>query len=320
MLTLSKFLHLRLQGAAIDAPVFNGKDSGQAPPSTQTVQNTNLPDYAQPYFTRLLDRSESQSQLPYATFTGPRVQPLSGNQNLAVTQAAGLTSLPGQIGQGSNYLQQAGIGGLNAAQSFNPSAVSPWMNPYQQNVIDIQKREANRQYDMQDMTRRSAPNAVSALGGYRDAIMTSQNDRNRNLQLNDIQLQGSQQAYDRAVTAAGQQAQLGLAGYQNMGQAGQSLVGAGVAQNDITRGGIADLMGTGAMQQQQGQQALDVSYNDFRNSMDFPRQQLAFMSGILRGLPVQPGSDITQYQAPPNPYSQLLGLGIAGAGLSKLAA
>ena len=37
------------------------KGGGSSAPSQQTVVQTNLPDYAEPYFTRLLGRAEGES-------------------------------------------------------------------------------------------------------------------------------------------------------------------------------------------------------------------------------------------------------------------
>jgi len=65
------------------------------------------------------------------------------------------------------------------------------------------------------------------------------------------------------------------------------------------------------------QQGLDIAYADFINQRDFPRQQLNYYSGILRGVPITPGQESTTYQAPPSQLSQLLGLGVGGLGLAK---
>jgi len=77
------------------------------------------------------------------------------------------------------------------------------------------------------------------------------------------------------------------------------------------------LMRAGAMRQGQEQAGFDVAYQDFINQRDFPRQQLNFYSSILRGVPISAQSEVSSYQAPPNPYSQLMGMGLGAAGLYK---
>lgn len=318
-LSFSRFVHLRNQGACIDAPVYNGKDSGGPPPSAQTVTQTNLPEYARPYFERTMQRAEGLSQQPYQAYMGPRLEPLNLSQNMAIGGARDLAgTVPGQITTASDLMYQSGIGSVEAAGRFNPGNVAKWMSPYQQGVIDITKREASRSAEAAEAMRRADPRATSALGGYRDAILSAEADRNKQMLLTDIQTRGMQDAYDRGVSALGQEANLGIQGYQGMASAAQGLGSLGGMQRDIERAGIADLERTGALEQMHGQQALDIAHTDFRNAVDFPRQQLNFLSGILRGVPVTAGSDVTTYSQQPNPYAQLLGLGIAGAGVSKM--
>jgi hypothetical protein len=59
-----------------------------------------------------------------------------------------------------------------------------------------------------------------------------------------------------------------------------------------------------------------MSYQDFLNQRDFERQNINFMSNILRGVPVQP-STVQNTYANPNPLAQFGGLGIAGLGLMR---
>jgi hypothetical protein len=70
------------------------------------------------------------------------------------------------------------------------------------------------------------------------------------------------------------------------------------------------------LQQQQTQRELDLAYQDFLNQRDFERQNINFMSNILRGVPVQPSTVQSTY-ANPNPLAQFGGLGIAGLGLMR---
>jgi hypothetical protein len=74
------------------------------------------------------------------------------------------------------------------------------------------------------------------------------------------------------------------------------------------------------MQNAQSQAGMDMAYQDFLNQRDYDRQNLNWMSGILRGVPVSANSNVTgyQYQAPPNQMSQVAGLGLGAAGLAKM--
>jgi len=65
------------------------------------------------------------------------------------------------------------------------------------------------------------------------------------------------------------------------------------------------------------QAGLDMGYKDFLNQIAYPRQQLGFYGQILQGLPVTPGTQISQYAPSPSSTQQLLGLGLGGLGLYK---
>jgi hypothetical protein len=73
-------------------------------------------------------------------------------------------------------------------------------------------------------------------------------------------------------------------------------------------------MAAGTQQQQQQQMALDIAYQDFLKQQNYPYQQQAFMSDMLRGLPMSQSAQ-TQYTAPPSLASQAGGLGMTGLGI-----
>ena len=51
-----------------------GGGSAPAPaPTSSTVTQTNLPEYAEPFFTRLLERTEAESNAPYIPFEQQRL-------------------------------------------------------------------------------------------------------------------------------------------------------------------------------------------------------------------------------------------------------
>ena len=98
--------------------------------------------------------------------------------------------------RGSQYM--AG----QALPTYDPLAyeqnLSRFMSPYQQNVIDIEKREAARQSDIMGKGIGDQATAQGGLGGYREAIQQSERERNLAQQLGDIQTMGSQRAFESA--------------------------------------------------------------------------------------------------------------------------
>lgn len=107
--------------------------------------------------------------------------------------------------------------------------IQRFMSPYQQMVTDVEKREARRASQQMGAEIGQQAAMAGGLGGYREAIMQSERERNLGQQLADIQARGSQQAYESAVQQLGaerasqlQQEQLGLQRFGALEQARQS--------------------------------------------------------------------------------------------------
>jgi len=260
---------------------FKGGGGSSAPTET-TVTQTDLPEYVQPYFERLLKRGEAESNQPYTPYQGERLAYFSPDEltSQAMTRGYAQAGTPQEYqlasqraaqlggpygsgyqadylgntydaqGYGSGY--QAGLvgSGYQAGQqreaydaqsyqpgyqarglqsgyqaqdnfsTYNPFArqsgyqagqvgpefqqlgyeenINRFMSPYQQAVTDIQKREATRQSEMMGDKTADAAAMSGGLGGYREAIMQAERERNLGTQLSDIQAKGSQAAFQSA--------------------------------------------------------------------------------------------------------------------------
>ena len=71
------------------------------------------------------------------------------------------------------------------------------------------------------------------------------------------------------------------------------------------------------MQRELYQRGLDIGYADFLRQPAYPKEQLAFYSSMLQGVPIAPGQIQASYGVGPTTTEQLLGTGIAGVGLYK---
>lgn len=341
----------------------SGKGGGgaQAPTqTTSTVNQSNLPEYARPYYESLMQRAQAVSNDPYQAYTGPRIADLTQDQNTAIsTVRNNVGSYQPFFDQASANFQQAGsfdptqVQNTYTAQNYtpqnwiDPNVAQQYMSPYMQGVVDIGKREATRDYNIQQQARDAQAVQSGAFGGYRDAIVNAEANRNLNQQLQDLQTKGMQDAYSQGLGAfnSDRQAQFGAAGLNAQNQQQQSQLGMSAANaNNQTglanaqlglqvgqaqaglgqatqQGAIADaqaLLNTGAVEQAQNQQGLDIAYQDFINQRDYDRNNLNWLSGILRGVPTSANTTTTGYQAPPSMVSQISGLGLGAAGLAKL--
>jgi hypothetical protein len=196
----------------------------------------------------------------------------------------------------------------------NPFATQAYMSPYMQNVVNVQKDEALRDAQIRNLGSNLGSARQGTYGGARQALAEQERNRNLQTQLGQIQAGGSQKAFEAAQQAQQFGTSAGLQGF------GQALQGAGaLGQLGQTQFGQQQAINTaqqnvGAIQQAQAQQGLDQAYQDFLKQKNYPYQQLAFQSDMLRGLPLSQAAQ-QQYTAPPSMTSQLGGLGMSALGI-----
>jgi hypothetical protein len=314
---------------------------------------------------------------PYTPYSTDPTQYFAGPSSLqqSVYNEAGQMQTPGQFGAASGLAgmsgmgqlgtaQQAGIyGGLGTAlgaagamqampafgagqqfaqQVTDPRSMAQYMSPYQQQVTDIAKQDAIRNAQMMEQGNRLSAARQGTYGGARQALASLEREKNLASNLANIQAQGSQSAFDRAMQTQQFGANLGLqgiqtglqgvqagmqgigqglqgvgaqqAGYAGAGQAASTLgqLGGQQQQADLARLGFQQQ--TGQQQQAYQQNIINQAIQDYATAQQYPYMQLSTMSNLLRGLPMQSMST-QQYQAQPSTTQQLLGLAGTGASL-----
>ena len=116
-----------------------------------------------------------------------------------------------------------------ATSVFTPAAAANYMNPYQQQVVDVQTQEARRQADIAKASRGLGSISRGTFGGGRQALMEAEADRALATQLGQIQATGSQQAYQQGQQAFTQDQARRL-------QADQANQGAGLQAQQLRQG------------------------------------------------------------------------------------
>lgn len=301
-----------------------GKGGGGSPapaPSSQTVTQTNLPEYARPYYEDIMNRAQVASQVQYQPYMGERVAGFNPMQEQAFVGTANMGPSP-LLGTAAGMTGISGLGGLGAGaqyaqQATSPGAMAAYMSPYMQNVVDMQKESAVRDYGRTLPGQQAAATRAGAFGGSRHAIIEAEGIRNLQNQLAGIQATGSQQAFDQARQAQQFGADLGLRGYGLAGQAGQQLGQLGQAAFGQQAAALQAQQQAGAVMQAQEQQRKDVAYEEFMRQQTYPQTQLQLYSSLLRGVPVTPQQTMFTYQQAPSTLSQLGTLGMGAYGLSK---
>jgi hypothetical protein len=304
--------------------IYGGGSS--APSETKQTSVTELPEWARPYAKDILSKGSALSdvsQNPYQTYGGARQAGFAPLQTQAMNNAQNMrTPEQGQIGTALSAM--SGLGGLNVAGKANPQGfqneVGGYMNPYLQYSLAPQLAEANRQYDISGTKQQSAATQAGAFGGSREAIMAAENERNRNMGLQNIVGQGYNTAFGNAQNQYNQNLGTQLQGFGLANTAGGQLGNLGGQQFQQGMDINKLQSGYGAMQQAQQQQGLDTAYQDFQNQKNYPYKQLGFMSDLLRGTPTGSSTAGNMYAPPANVAGQIAGLGIGAMGLSKFMA
>jgi hypothetical protein len=317
--------------------IYGGGGGGESK-QTQT-QIVDLPEWARGTAQKQLALTESVTDInknPFQTYGD-----FARKKGMDPTQVAGFQGLQNRAFEGAENLQPSGaIGagmGLTGAAGmralgtqYNPYATGQfgaqagqYMDPYMQNVVGIQQREAQRASEMQRNQNQAQAVQQGAFGGSRQAIVEAERQRNLGTQMGDIQARGLQDAYSRGQQQFNTEQQLreqsrqygaglGMQGLQTalqsagqLGQLGGQQFG---QQKDIL--GLQNQFGT--QQQQQEQALINARMQDFQAERRYPYQQLEFMSNVLRGTPM--GTVQSLYTPQPGIGQQVLGAGTSLAG------
>ena len=331
---------------------------GSSAPTETTVTNTDLPDYVEPYFKRLLQRGEAESLQGYNPYGGQRLSYFSPDEltSQAMTRGFATSGTPqeftdasarygatagygtpqyqagsfdsgyaaGDMGQtyqagdissqyGARDRQsgyQAGIQGDEYTPLGYEENLQRFMSPYQQNVTDIEKREASRQSSIMGKGIGDAATAQGSLGGYREAIQQAERERNLGQQLGDIQTRGSQAGFASAQQQLEREragglgaAQFGLSQFgagQQAQQTQEQLMQASFQAGEQARQQAASMGMTAQQQEDASRQAQEkFSQSGFQLSQQAQQQQGA--------------QQIQAYQAGENARAQAAKLGLSAA-------
>ena len=288
---------------------------GSAPTETkQTVTQTNLPEYVRPYFERLLGRTEAESKREYEPYGGQRRADTSQDlltseervRDIASTGLPGIQTALDRLGQSIDF----------TPRQFTAAEAEQYMSPFQQQVTDRAKQAAIDDYRQQIAGGRASAIAAGAFGGSREGVQRALGEEALYDRLADIDVQGRQQAFDkasslfqadRAADFQGQQLGLGAANqFANLSERARA--------GDVDAARMLEQIGKAQMARDQA--SLDMGYQDFMRQQAYPQEKLGLFSSVLRGIPVTP-SQTTSTRMPYDPFGRAIGLGLTALGGAK---
>jgi hypothetical protein len=206
---------------------------------------------------------------------------------------------------GTQTGMQTALANLDAASQANVQNIAAQLQTQGLNAEQAMRAAlANQQSDITrgtqnlsaalDTQRLGATTGLSALQSNQQADLDRQRMREQSRQF------GSSQ---------------GLAGLAQAGQMGQTLSNIGSARSQADQARFGQQTSTAAQQQALQQQRYDMAYQDFLRQQGYPMEQMQQYSSLLRGVPVTPSSTSTTYAPNASLGSQLMGGGLAAAGI-----
>jgi hypothetical protein len=185
------------------------------------ISQTYGPEF-QPFASELMKRTGALASQPYERYqynriagfdpmqlqaqqaaanmrVSPYLQQGAGIAGNVANKAMNLNYKPGQFQEERVAAERAAAERATTGRFTDPGVASSYMSPYMQNVVDIQKREAQRQADIAGTQRGSEAVRAGAFGGSRQAILEAEAQRNLSQQMGDIQARGSQAAFEQAA-------------------------------------------------------------------------------------------------------------------------
>lgn len=346
--------------------------------NTSTTSASELPKFMMDAITAQVNQAVNVAQKPYEAYQGQMVAGLSPYQqqaysNIAANQGKWQPALSaaaqgmqdqttGMYGSqtAAPYLNQAAnVNIQGAAQPYMQQAakssvsdIASYMNPYQQQVMDVMAKQGARNLS-ENILPGVSDSFIKAgqFGSGRMGEFGSRAVRDTQEAVLNQQAQLANQGYNTALGAAqtdqsrqaalagtaGQLAQQQQSGLASIGGQFGSLAGSDLARQQSALGALAQfgqmgqqmsaadaaaLEAAGKAQQGQQQTELNTGYQQWLEQQNYPKTQLDWLNNQVRGIssnvPQTTTSTSTQSgNSGPSPLSQLAAAMAGGAGIYK---
>ena len=293
---------------AVLSSLFNiGTQYPSAPPQGTTVTSQKLAEEISPFYKDLLAKSQAlynqQTEEGYTPYTAPTMAQFSPEQQQSFAGIQGL------VGSQKPVYDEGMALTRGTTRRFTPQTAQALMNPYQQAVTDIEKRNIQENYESKVLPELRAQAAqIQPYGGSRQAILEGMaSDTNQRL-LADVQAKGSLTAYNDAQRLFADQ-------IRREGAAASQLPTLASAAYKTQAGELGALQAVGEEKQKQTQSALDEAYRTYLEEKRFPETSMGQYQAVVQGFPAL-RQEIQRSAPPPQPSmaNQLIGgLGTLGS-------
>ena len=286
--------------------IFDFLFGSRNPPPVETtnISTTEIPKYIAEPTADIIGEAMDVAREGYTPYAGPRLAGFSQDELDAFQQARDMQGIAG-------LQQDQAFTAATAAGAPASSLMAPYEKDYMTKVADIAAGKLRDQSAIEQQNIAAKAVGAGGLDSSRFAILEAERQKNLQEGLGDLYTKAQAAAFTTALGAAQKDKDAQLKSGETMSRIGTR--GQLGRQTDA-----AILQGIGGLQRGQDQTAIDIAYTDFLREQERPKEQLGFVSDIIRGAPF--GQRTTSVgQTPgqrPAPFlSQLLGLGMQGANI-----
>lgn len=282
-----------------------GSFCGSGKPATATT-NQSQTYSANPAITGAGTQALNMAQTAASSPFQMPAAPVAGFNPL---QTQGFDQYAGVQGMTDPYYENAAYSMGQASQSVNQNDINQYMNPYAGAALDSMQKYI---FDPQRVqTMGSQTQLAGGVGASRLALASQNLDKTQA----DALSQAQAGFYQQAITAAQNSKQQAMNSAQGWASLGNSAQGANLQATGA-------LVGAGNQQQALSQAQLNSPYQQALAQIAYPYQNAQFLAGVTGGLAPAFGGTTTgqgttqQYAAQASPLNQILGFGLAGAGVA----
>jgi hypothetical protein len=274
------------------------------PVETTNISTTEIPKYIAEPTADIIGEAMDVAREGYTPYAGPRLAGFNQDELDAFQKARDMQGIAG-------LQQDQAYTAATAAGAPASSLMAPYEKDYMTKVADVAAGKLRDQSAIEQQNIAAKAVGAGGLDSSRFAILEAERQKNLQEGLGDLYTKAQAAAFTTALGAAQKDKDAQLKSGETMSRIGTR--GQLGRQTDL---GL--LQGIGGLQRGQDQTAIDIAYTDFLREQERPKEQLGFVSDIIRGAPF--GQRTTSVgQTPgqrPAPFlSQLLGLGMQGANI-----
>lgn len=284
---------------------MGGKDS------TVTNKTTPPPEIMEAYKS-LISRAQGVANTPYKPYTGDLVAPINSTQQSAFNTVNNLGNVQNPyLQQAQNYMNQSTGSIWDSAPQVNSNTINSFMSPYQQDVTNATMANINETNAQQQTQLQGNAISQGAWGGDRAGVAAAELARQQGLASNQTLANLNNQNYSQALGAAQQQQQAGINASEAQ-KALQAQAGFGTASlgSQALQGQLAGAnaqLQTGGLQQQQSQNELNTSYQQWLNQQQYPFQTTQWLGNLVEGAGAGMGGSSSTTTPGPSGLSQAAG-------------